>query len=130
MNDGIDLSFLRLPRESATSSRRRRRRRWQRSVGLVVRAVTNFFSDSNLLGRGWFGPVFKGLMPNGEEMAVKKLSVDSRQGVKEFADEVRLLRKAQHKNLVMLLGCCIEGPERMLVYEYLPNRSLGLSPLW
>ncbi|KAL9270156.1 Cysteine-rich receptor-like protein [Drosera capensis] len=89
-----------------------------------LQAATNFFSDSNFLGRGGFGPVFKGLMPNGEEIAVKKLSVDSRQGVKEFTNEVRLLRKAQHRNLVMLLGCCIEGPEKMLVYEYLPNRSL------
>ncbi|KAL9142169.1 hypothetical protein ABFS82_14G151200 [Erythranthe guttata] len=89
-----------------------------------LQIATNFFSDINQLGHGGFGPVYKGLMSNGEQVAVKKLSLNSRQGLKEFTNEVKLLLRVQHKNLVMLLGCCVEGPEKMLVYEYLPNRSL------
>ncbi|AES76664.2 Serine/Threonine kinase family protein [Medicago truncatula] len=90
----------------------------------TLQLATNFFSELNQLGRGGFGPVFKGLMPNGEEVAIKKLSMESRQGIREFTNEVRLLLRIQHKNLVTLLGCCAEGPEKMLVYEYLPNKSL------
>ncbi|KAG7590021.1 Protein kinase domain [Arabidopsis suecica] len=89
-----------------------------------LEAATDFFSEKNRLGTGGFGPVYKGSMPNGEEIAVKKLSVDSRQGSREFTNEVKLLLRIQHKNLVSLLGCCFHGPEKMLVYEYLPNRSL------
>ncbi|PQQ10714.1 cysteine-rich receptor-like protein kinase 10 isoform X2 [Prunus yedoensis var. nudiflora] len=90
----------------------------------ALQIATSFFSDLNKLGHGGFGPVYKGLMPNGQEIAVKKLSVDSRQGAREFTNEVKLLLRVQHKNLVMLLGCCVDGPEKMLVYEYLPNKSL------
>ncbi|KAL8132617.1 hypothetical protein AgCh_008193 [Apium graveolens] len=90
----------------------------------ALEVATNFFSEPNKLGHGGFGPVFKGLMPTGQEVAVKKLSLSSRQGLREFTNEVNLLLKVQHKNLVMLLGCCVEGPEKMLVYEYLKNMSL------
>ncbi|KAL1216834.1 Cysteine-rich receptor-like protein kinase 10 [Cardamine amara subsp. amara] len=86
--------------------------------------ATDFFSEKNRLGTGGFGPVYKGSVLSGEEIAVKKLSADSRQGSREFANEVKLLLRIQHKNLVSLLGCCFHGPEKMLVYEYLPNRSL------
>ncbi|XP_010471454.1 PREDICTED: cysteine-rich receptor-like protein kinase 10 [Camelina sativa] len=89
-----------------------------------LETATDFFSEKNRLGTGGFGLVYKGLMTNGEEIAVKKLSVNSRQGSREFTNEVKLLLRIQHKNLVSLLGCCFHGPEKMLVYEYLPNRSL------
>ncbi|CAL1397652.1 unnamed protein product [Linum trigynum] len=87
-------------------------------------AATEQFSLANKLGQGGFGSVYKGLLSDGQEVAVKRLSQTSRQGVQEFKNEVRLVSKLQHKNLARLLGCCIHGEEKMLVYEYLPNKSL------
>ncbi|XP_048320073.2 G-type lectin S-receptor-like serine/threonine-protein kinase At4g27290 isoform X2 [Ziziphus jujuba] len=75
-------------------------------------------------GRGGFGPVFKGKLSTGQEIAVKRLSKDSGQGFKEFMNEVNLIAKLQHRNLVALLGCCIQGEERILIYEYMPSKSL------
>ncbi|KAK7405147.1 hypothetical protein VNO78_06345 [Psophocarpus tetragonolobus] len=86
--------------------------------------ATNNFSTENKLGEGGFGPVYKGTMVDGQEIAVKRLSRSSGQGSKEFKNEVILCTKLQHRNLVKVLGCCIEGEEKMLLYEYMPNRSL------
>ncbi|XP_057247783.1 G-type lectin S-receptor-like serine/threonine-protein kinase At4g27290 isoform X2 [Beta vulgaris subsp. vulgaris] len=92
-------------------------------ISLIAQA-TNNFSDENRIGEGGFGPVYKGILKGGQEIAVKRLSKESRQGLDEFKTEVICIAKLQHRNLVKLLGCCIEGEERMLVYEYMSNKSL------
>lgn len=89
-----------------------------------VAAATNNFSDINKLGQGGFGHVYKGKLPGGQDVAVKRLSRKSGQGLEEFKNEVILIAKLQHRNLVGLLGCCIEGEEKILLYEYMPNNSL------
>ncbi|PON79928.1 S-receptor-like serine/threonine-protein kinase [Trema orientale] len=91
----------------------------------IMNAIDNFSSE-NKIGEGGFGPVYKGVLPTGEEIAVKRLSKDSGQGIIEFKNEVILIAKLQHRNLVRLLGCCIHREERMLIYEYMRNRSLDL----
>ncbi|KAL0001038.1 hypothetical protein SO802_014819 [Lithocarpus litseifolius] len=89
-----------------------------------VSTTTNYFSASNKLGEGGFGPVYKGSLLNGHIVAVKRLSRKSGQGWEELKNEAMLIAKLQHKNLVKLLGCCIERDEKILIYEYLPNKSL------
>uniref|UniRef100_A0A803MXA9 Receptor-like serine/threonine-protein kinase n=1 Tax=Chenopodium quinoa TaxID=63459 RepID=A0A803MXA9_CHEQI len=86
--------------------------------------ATNDFQDSNKLGQGGFGPVYKGTLEDGVQIAVKRLSAASGQGLEEFMNEVVVISKLQHRNLVKLLGCCIENQEKMLIYEYMPNKSL------
>ncbi|CAL5344763.1 unnamed protein product [Camellia sinensis] len=92
---------------------------------VTIANATNNFSISNKIGEGGFGPVYKGQLSTGQVIAVKRLSENSKQGVGEFKNEVILIAKLQHRNLVRLLGCCIQGEERMLIYEYLPNGSLS-----
>ncbi|EOY17577.1 Cysteine-rich receptor-like protein kinase 10, putative [Theobroma cacao] len=89
-----------------------------------IMSATNCFSPENLLGKGGFGPVFKGTFPDGQEVAIKRLSRGSGQGLVEFKNELILIAKLQHTNLVRLLGFCVQGEEKMLVYEYMPNKSL------
>ncbi|GLT46499.1 hypothetical protein SLA2020_202460 [Shorea laevis] len=90
----------------------------------LISNATNNFSSNNKLGEGGFGPVYKGTLPDGKEIAVKRLSRSSGQGLVEFKNEVALIAKLQHRNFVKLLGCCIQGEEKMLIYEYMPNKSL------
>ncbi|KAF2323353.1 hypothetical protein GH714_034817 [Hevea brasiliensis] len=89
-----------------------------------VASATNNFSNMNKLGEGGFGPVFKGKLHDGQEVAIKRLSKNSGQGVVEFKNEALLIAKLQHTNPVRLLGCCIQEDEKMLIYEYMPNKSL------
>ncbi|XP_047964066.1 G-type lectin S-receptor-like serine/threonine-protein kinase At4g27290 isoform X1 [Salvia hispanica] len=88
--------------------------------------ATDDFSFNSKIGEGGFGPVYKGVLDGGQEIAVKRLSRTSLQGVNEFKNEVICVAKLQHRNLVKLLGCCICGEEYLLIYEYMHNRSLDL----
>ncbi|XP_020080795.1 cysteine-rich receptor-like protein kinase 10 isoform X3 [Ananas comosus] len=90
----------------------------------TIRAATSNFSEANKLGEGGFGPVYKGMLHDGQEIAVKRLSMSSVQGLVELKNEVVLVAKLQHRNLVRLIGCCLEEQEKLLIYEYLPNTSL------
>ncbi|XP_029124539.1 G-type lectin S-receptor-like serine/threonine-protein kinase At4g27290 isoform X2 [Cajanus cajan] len=92
-------------------------------LSTIAKATSNF-SNRNKLGEGGFGPVYKGTLIDGQEVAVKRNSKMSDQGLEEFKNEVALIANLQHRNLVKLLGCCIQGEEKLLIYEYLPNKSL------
>ncbi|TQD83175.1 hypothetical protein C1H46_031280 [Malus baccata] len=90
----------------------------------VLEKATNYFHDSNKLGQGGSGSVYKGVLPDGKVVAIKRLFFNTRQWVDHFFNEVNLISGIHHKNLVKLLGCSITGPESLLVYEYVPNKSL------
>ncbi|KAL8463503.1 hypothetical protein ACS0TY_034233 [Phlomoides rotata] len=92
----------------------------------TINKATDNFSINNKLGEGGFGPVYKGVLEDGREIAVKRLSRTSNQGVDEFKNEVVCIAKLQHQNLVKLLGWCFQGDEMMLVYEYMINKSLDV----
>ncbi|CAI9292659.1 unnamed protein product [Lactuca saligna] len=92
----------------------------------IITATDNF-SYRNKLGERGFGAVYKGMLDDGQKIAVKRLSGHSGQGIEEFKNEIMLISKLQHRNLVKLLGCCFEGKERLLIYEYMINKSLDTS---
>ncbi|KAM0951474.1 putative protein kinase RLK-Pelle-DLSV family [Dioscorea sansibarensis] len=86
--------------------------------------ATHNFAKTNVLGEGGFGLVYKGKLAEGPEIAIKRLSRNSTQGIDEFRNEVTFIAKLQHRNLVRLLGYCIHRDEKILVYEYMSNGSL------
>ena len=86
--------------------------------------ATDGFSDANLLGQGGFGYVHRGILPNGKEVAVKQLKAGSGQGEREFQAEVEIISRVHHRHLVSLVGYCITGTQRLLVYEFVPNSTL------
>ncbi|GLJ32489.1 hypothetical protein SUGI_0653520 [Cryptomeria japonica] len=91
----------------------------------ILRKATNNFGPENKIGEGGFGQVYKGTLKNGKIVAVKKLTLNqSARAIAEFESEVKLVSNVHHRNLVRLLGCCKQGPERLLVYEYMSNTSL------
>ncbi|KAF7027015.1 hypothetical protein CFC21_039085 [Triticum aestivum] len=92
----------------------------------TLRQATDNFAEENKLGHGGFGAVYKGFLPNGRQIAVKRLDKASGQGVKELRNELLLVAKLRHNNLTKLLGVCLKGKEKLVVYEYLPNRSLDI----
>ncbi|AQK46199.1 Putative leucine-rich repeat receptor-like protein kinase family protein [Zea mays] len=89
-----------------------------------LRTATENFSSNNLLGEGGYGSVYKGKLADGRVVAVKQLSETSHQGKQQFAAEIETISRVQHRNLVKLYGCCLEGNKPLLVYEYLENGSL------
>ncbi|KAJ4898290.1 Protein kinase superfamily protein [Raphanus sativus] len=90
-----------------------------------LRSATDDFHPSTRIGGGGFGIVYKGVLRDGTQVAVKSLSAESKQGTREFLTEINLISKIHHPNLVNLVGCCVEGNNRILVYEYLENNSLA-----
>ncbi|KQJ85319.1 cold-responsive protein kinase 1 [Brachypodium distachyon] len=94
-----------------------------------LRSATDNFNRSNKVGRGGFGTVYKGTIRNRRDVAVKVLSAESRQGTREFLTEIDVISNVKHPNLVELIGCCVEGDHRILVYEYLENSSLDRALL-
>ncbi|XP_039116091.1 probable LRR receptor-like serine/threonine-protein kinase At1g53430 [Dioscorea cayenensis subsp. rotundata] len=92
---------------------------------IQIKNATRNFDAANKIGEGGFGPVYKGVLPDGSTIAVKQLSSKSRQGNREFVTEIGMISALQHPNLVKLFGCCIEGNQLLLIYEYMENNSLA-----
>lgn len=86
--------------------------------------ISNDFSDENLLGEGGFGCVYKGILPDGRPVAIKKLKIGNGQGEREFRAEVDTISRVHHRHLVSLVGYCVSEGQRMLVYDFVPNNTL------
>lgn len=86
--------------------------------------ATNEFSETNILGEGGFGQVYKGVLVDGREVAVKQLKAGGGQGEREFRAEVEIISRIHHRHLVSLVGYCISDHQRLLVYDYVPNNTL------
>lgn len=94
-----------------------------------LRDATDDFCPTNKIGEGGFGSVYRGKLKHGKIGAIKVLSAESQQGVSEFLTEIKVISDIQHENLVKLLGCCVEGKHRILVYNYMENNSLAQTLL-
>ncbi|KAF6139549.1 hypothetical protein GIB67_015506 [Kingdonia uniflora] len=94
-----------------------------------LKIATENFSPTKKIGEGGFGSVYMGRLKGGILAAIKVLSAESRQGVREFLTEINVISDIEHENLVKLYGCCVEGDHRILVYGYLENNSLAQSLL-
>ncbi|WCJ21020.1 Cysteine-rich receptor-like protein kinase 46 [Euphorbia peplus] len=92
----------------------------------IIQKATANFSDIHKLGEGGFGQVYQGTLPDGREIAVKRLYVDNKNRIQEICNEMDIISRAQHRNLVRFLGCCFTSTDCFLVYEYLANKSLDL----
>ncbi|CAI0438449.1 unnamed protein product [Linum tenue] len=90
-----------------------------------LKKYTNNFSDANAIGSGGYGKVYRGVLPTGHLLAIKRAQRESMQGGHEFKTEIELLSRVHHKNVVSLVGFCFEQGEQMLIYEYVPNGTLG-----
>ncbi|KAM0016888.1 putative protein kinase RLK-Pelle-DLSV family [Helianthus debilis subsp. tardiflorus] len=94
-----------------------------------IKVATKNFDPSNKLGEGGFGVVYKGLLSDGTIIAVKQLSSKSKQGAREFVNEIGMMSAIRHPNLVRLYGCCVEGNHMSLIYEYMENNCLSRALL-
>ncbi|KAK6943114.1 Serine-threonine/tyrosine-protein kinase, catalytic domain [Dillenia turbinata] len=95
----------------------------------ALRSATADFHPSNKIGGGGFGVVYRGILRDGTQVAIKSLSAESKQGTNEFLTELNMISSIQHPNLVQLIGCCVEGSKRILVYEYMENNSVARTLL-
>lgn len=87
-------------------------------------AITNNFSTEHILGEGGSGCVYKGYLRDGREVAVKQLKVSGAQGERQLRAEVEAISRAHHRHLVSLIGYCVSENQRLLVYDYVPNKTL------